>query len=330
MSKLVLKSVAEVAEKLKSLDSVIVSAHISPDADAIGSSAALALGMQRLGKKAGVYLFDPVIEKMRPLAGSIPVVNSVPQDKVSAVVVVDTASRKRVGEDGEKLFLLGSAVINIDHHISNDNWGDINYIDGRAAASAIIVYEILLELGIKFDSQLTNLLYAGLIDDTGQFRYSNTDKRALTTAAALVELGAEPYVVANALYYSVPQRVQRLRGLALAGLKLELGGRAAVVVCTKEMLAQAGAKDEDTEGLIDEARALEGTDCAILIRELAQGWKVSLRAKRLDLDVNKIAGIFGGGGHTAAAGCKITGTLDQVRSSLLSEVSQALDKLPKN
>ena len=96
------------------------------------------------------------------------------------------------------------------------------------------------------------------------------------------------------------------------------------------MLSEAGAKDEDTDGLSDEARAVEGTECAILIRELSQGWKISLRSKRLDFDVNKIAGIFGGGGHAAAAGCKISGSLDQVHAALLGEVKQALEQLAKN
>ena len=330
MSGAILKSVSETAALLKSFNSVIVSAHISPDADAIGSSAGLALGLARLGKKAAVYLYDPVIEKMRPLVGDAPIVNQLPNVSVDAVVVVDTASRRRVGEDGDGLFKLGKTVVNIDHHISNDNWGDHNYIDSAAAASAIIVYELLSELGNGFDTRISNLLYAGLSDDTGQFRYSNTDKRSLTTAAALVEIGAEPHIVANAMYYSVPTRVQRLRALALAGMQIELGGRAAIVVCTKEMLSEAGAKDEDTDGLIDEARAVEGTDCAILIRELSQGWKISLRSKRLDFDVNRIAGIFGGGGHAAAAGCKIGGSLEQVQAALLGEVKQALEQLAKN
>ena len=312
------------------LDSAIVSAHIAPDPDAIGSSTALALGLARLGKRTSVYLADGVIEKMRPLIRSVAVSNKIPDERASAVLVVDTAAKKRVGDFYADLFTRGERVFNIDHHVSNDGWGDINYIDGQAAAAAVIVFEILKELNVKFDSELANLLYAGLIDDTGQFRYSNTDRRALETAAALVELGAQPYVVANALYYSVPARVQKLRALALSGIKLELGGRAAIVVVTKEILAEAGAKDEDTEGLIDEARALEGTECAVLIRELQLGgWKISLRSKRLDFDVNQIAGKFGGDGHVAAAGCKITGTVEEVRTVLLREIAAGLNSLPK-
>jgi len=318
-------------QTLSSLDTVLISSHVAPDPDAIGSSAALALGLQALGKDVTLYYEDRVPKStlsLIPTELQSRLVQSVPQQQFSALVVVDTATKERVGKEHAALLARGAITINIDHHVSNTNWAQVNYIDAAAPASAMIVYQILEGLNLPFTTAIANLLWAGLADDTGSFRFSNTTAQALECAAKLVERGADPAFVAETLYYSVPTRVLRLKARALANLRMMLGGQLAAVVVSQALLTELGAGPEDTEGLVDEVRQLEGTVAALLIREFDSGWKLSLRAKRRDLDVGAIAGEFGGGGHRAAAGCRINGSEDEVCRVIEESFGRALARLP--
>ena len=167
----------------------------------------------------------------------------------------------------------------------------------------------------------------GLQTTRGRLDFSNTKARTLECAAELIRCGASPMDVANVMYFSVPERVFRLRALAISNLEVVLGGRIAVVSVTDKMLSDCGAKAEDTEGIVDLARSVKGTIGAVFIRQLDKGWKVSLRSKTDSFDVNAVAAQFGGGGHTAAAGCKVHGTLEDAKSQLLEAVEKQLTSL---
>jgi phosphoesterase RecJ-like protein len=252
------------------------------------------------------------------------VVHEIPARTFSALVVVDTASEKRVGPGVGELRTRAERTYNLDHHVSNVGWGERNYIDADAPASALIVWELCRELGVAVVPQIANLLYAGLLDDTGGFCFSNTNARSFRCAAALVDGGADPEKVANALYFNQPLRLLKLHALALQTLSLELGGRVSLISITARGLERCGAKAEDVEGIVDLARRVEGTQVAIFQRELDDGWKFSLRSKDPRIDVNEVAATFGGGGHTAAAGCKITGSEEEARDRVLRRVAEVL------
>lgn len=316
-------TLAELGKELKSLKSAIVTSHIAPDADAIGSSAALALALQSAGVKVSLWYGEPVPSRLDALLTEIKPVRELPP-KVDALVVVDTATRARVSGASEELFARADRVFNIDHHVSNPDWGDVNYLDADAAASAAIVFRLAEAAGFSVTPAMAQLLYGGLLDDTGCFRFSNTTQEALAVAGALVGAGAEPARVAELLYFTVPQRVLQLKALAMAGMRLLCGGKIAFVCITRKELERCGASPEDTEGIIDEARLIEGTAGAVFMRELEEGWKFSLRSKDERLDVNAVAGRFGGGGHRAAAGCKLTGTQQQVEEQILAALDEAL------
>ncbi len=313
--------IPEAAAKLRGLKSVIVAGHVFPDADAVGSVCGLALGLGTLGLEAEVYFAHPVPEKMRELCVALNVMHQLPDRSYDAVVVLDTASRERTGDEVAELLKLAPLSINIDHHVSNEHWAQLNYVDGQAAASAELVYLLLIELGARVEPNTANLLYAGIHDDTGAFRFSNTTANALRIAATLVELGADPAYIGNLLYFSISPRVLKLRGLALNGLKLYFDGRLCMLTVTQQMLDQIGARSEDCEGLIEEARSLEGVECAVLQREIPGGWKFSLRSKSERVNVNQVAQRFGGGGHKAAAGYRDQGTAEEVEARALSALS---------
>jgi bifunctional oligoribonuclease and PAP phosphatase NrnA len=317
-----LNSIASIIKKHKNF---IISSHIAPDSDAVSSSVVLALGLKQLGLTVDVYLEDLIPNRIKPLLQNVTILNTLPSKDYSMLVVVDSASFQRTGKDHEKLRSVATLTLNIDHHISNDLFGDLNYVDSKASATAEIIFQLLLELGVSVTQEMANLLYAGILDDTGCFRFSNTSSASLVCASKLIEHGASPDLVANALYFSVPRHVMLLRSMALSEMKLVADNKIAFVVITKKMLEKIGASSSDSEGVIDEARALNGTLGAVLVREIESGsWKVSLRSKTNSLDVNVIAASFGGGGHKAAAGCKICGNIEEVESKLVSKLAEAV------
>ncbi len=312
----------EICSQLKGLKEVLISTHIYPDPDAIGSACGMALGLASLGIKTRVFLDEPAPKKLAFLAAGVELVHEVPKGRIPALLVVDTASKKRVGERADALLNLSDKSFNIDHHFSNDRWAAVNYIDAESAASAQIVFQLLKELGAKITPEIATVLFAGLMDDTGSFRYSNTTASAFNTAAEMLQCGARPQDVANNLYFSTPSQVLKLRAHALGSLKSLFGGKIMLLVVTDKLLAECGASAEETDGLIDEARSVEGALGAVMIREIPGGWKISLRSKSENFDVNGVAAEFGGGGHKAAAGYKSSGTIEFIEAQLIAALGR--------
>lgn len=321
-------------EKIKDLilskKTFIITAHISPDPDAVGSSVALARGLISLGKSATVYLADSPSENLASLIQGVKVTQAVPEEMVDAVIIVDTATKKRVGKEVDTLFKQAKTTINIDHHISNDKWAEHNYVHANAAASAQIVFSLLKLLNAKIDPETANLLYAGLLDDTGRFSFSNTNELALQTAASLVSEGAQVAEVTNALYFSVPERILRLRAVALSEIKPICDGHVSFLSISNETLELCKATAEDCEGLIDEVRSVSGVVAAVLMRQIEEKkWKLSLRSKVDILNVQEVAAQFDGGGHVAAAGCTIFGTEKEVEAKITQAMNSAIDNFTK-
>lgn len=319
-----MKELAAFALELNALRSILLATHISPDSDAIGSTCALALGLEALGKRAVVYLPEGPPSKHAPLVTGIRLTDQVPQERFSAVVVVDNATRRRLGPYGEQILALGERTFNLDHHVSNERFAQFNLVVPESASSAELVFALLKEIGAPISAQMANLLLAGVMEDTGSFRFSNATALAFEHAAALIALGADPNRVAGVLYFNVPHRVLKLKALALSTLELLFAGRVALICLSKQMMIQAGARQEDAEGLVDDARSVEGALIAVLLREVDDGWKASLRSKDERIDVNLIAAHFGGGGHRPAAGCTIHGALSEVRAALEPKLEAAI------
>jgi len=290
--------ITEICKKLRTLKSALICTHIAPDSDAIGSSCALWLILNKLNINAKVYLSCELPEYLRPLTTQIEFCYEIPKTKVDAVIGLDTSNKERLGEKYKELLLSADMIFNIDHHISNTNWGQFNHVEAEASSTAEIVFFIAEHFKHGHDSALSNLLFAGLADDTGCFRYTNTTARSLEVAKRLVELGGSPSEVANAIYFSIPERVIRLRTAALSTLKTSLNGELASIYVDLQMLNSLGAAVEDSERLVDDARSIKGTIGVFFMRETKPDvWKFSLRSKDLRLDVNKLAQEFGGGGH---------------------------------
>ena len=323
------QSFDELVEFITGLSSVYVSAHIAPDPDAVSSSCGLALGLRALGVSADVYLQDEIPRNLANLLPDDLITAEVPEEVRDAVIVVDTATKARIGEAADAFLSLGKTSANIDHHISNEAYAGLNFIDAESASTSVIILRLLKALKVEITPEIASLLFAGLSDDTGSFRFSNTTDRSFEDAAELVRLGASPVELANQLYFNVPLRVHRLHAAALAETEFFADGLIGLVVVTKELLQKCSAEADDTEGLIDGIRRIEGVQLAAFLRELEPkggvvAWKCSLRAKDKEIDVGVIAQRFGGGGHRGAAGATLVGEEKEVREKLVAELLGAV------
>lgn len=310
---------------------VLISSHENPDGDAIGSMLGLGLGLEKIGKEVVFYNKDGVPEILRFLPRSDRVGNSINDIKgtFDLVFAVDCTGTNRAGAEFEDFLKSGRGgkVVIMDHHQTNGPSADYQLLDPLSSSTGIIVYSVLKRLPVEIDSDIAKNLYTTIIGDTGSFRYSNTNPETFRVAAELVERGADPAEISEALFESEPLRKLKLIGLVLPTLEVSGDKRVASVYVDRDMYLQSGACREDSEGIVNIPRSIKGIEVAALFREESgkdgQSWKVSLRSKG-DVDVAKIAEGFGGGGHKKAAGCSIGGSLDDVKKRMFSAIEEAL------
>ena len=298
---------ADVVGRLQAASSVLVTSHVHPDGDSVGSSVALARLLRAAGKRAAVWHRDPAPTIFRALEGVATIhLGPTPPAGFPAsfdlVVVLECPTLERTGlEDA----LVSLPCLNLDHHLGNTGYGAARWIDTKAPAVAVLVLRLARALGIVPDSLTAQALYLALSTDTGNFRFTNATAVAFETAAELVRLGARPDVVAHWVYGSQPVGAVRLLAEMLGSLELHAGGRIAYVELRPEMFARAGAGAGDAEGLIDVPRSIAGVVAVVLLRTNDDGSvKGSLRS-RDPIDVEAIARRFGGGGHRNAAGFSV-------------------------
>ncbi|HUT99046.1 MAG TPA: bifunctional oligoribonuclease/PAP phosphatase NrnA [bacterium] len=304
--------------------------HVNPDGDAVGSTAALAHLASGWGAEAVCYCPDAVPAAFRFLVGAELFTRDPGLlDAADVVVVIDCSDPWRLGPEHNRILARRERVVLIDHHTDVTPFGGVNVVDPTAAASGVLVYELLGRLGWPVDIPAAEGLYAAIDTDTGGFRYPNTDARCLRVVAELVELGLKTDRVAHRIYESHRFERYRLLGLALRTLERELEGRLALISVTLEMLSQTGAVVEDTEDIVDYARGIEGVEVGAFLREDPGGMvKLSLRSKG-GVPVNELARLIGGGGHPCAAGARFEGTLAEARRWVIETVRSALDGGPE-
>lgn len=319
----------EIAALLRAQRSFLVLTHYRPDGDAIGSQLALVLLLRSLGKEVAAWNDDPVPTKFRFLPHSNLITRPPAQPgDFDVVIAVDVSTWSRVGTAAERI-RSRRHFINIDHHISNERFAELNWIVPEAPATGQIIYRLIREGGFSLTRDMAICLFAAIFTDTGQFSYASTTAECLRVAAELVETGLNVGEISRHVYESYPYARLQLLQKALADLKLADRKRIAYTWVTRDMFEESGAQREDTEGLIDYARAIDGVVVAVLFEELPEPGKIriSLRSKHPALDVNSIARHFGGGGHREAAGARVTGDPREVEHRVLSAISAALAKL---
>lgn len=315
---------ARVAAALRTAPSVAVLSHINPEGDAIGSTLAAALALRAAGKQTGAFNADPVPPDLRHLPGVDELRRELPRDRAYACyLVLDTSDLGRTGG-----LLEGrppdAVVLNVDHHAGNTRFGDANWVEPEASSAGEMVYRLLQEAGAPVSADAAANLYAAILTDTGGFQYGNTTAESLRVAADLVDAGAAPAAIAQGLTANRELGEWRLLSEVLTGLTIGAAGRLAWIEIAAAARRRAGVGLEVTEEFIQYPRRLAGVQIAVAFKEIsADEVRVSLRSSGT-VDVARLAGAFGGGGHRNAAGCTIRAGLAAAKAQVLAAAEALL------
>lgn len=308
----------EILSFLREQKDFFLATHINPEGDALGSSLALSLALEILGKRTVVYDRDGVPYFYSFLPEHERIIKSAEGVRTLDLnlILLDCNTPERAGIEG---WSFRSAAV-IDHHETEADFGKPRWIEPDAAATGLMVFHIVKGLGVEITREIAINLYTAMAIDTGTFRFGNTSAEVLRAASELVEAGARPGYVANNLYETWSE--QRFHLFVMALNTLEIKDSVAFTYVTKEMFKVTGADPEDTENFSGFPRMMKDIAISAFFREIAGGeWKVSLRSKG-DVNVADLAASFGGGGHKNAAGYKIKAALPDARRELLNKLSR--------
>lgn len=312
----------QIRHTLEAATTIGVASHVRPDADAYGSCLAFALYLRALGKEVTVWNEEGMTEKFRYLPCSELVTLPSPEEKrdFDVFVALDNSTKERLGR---VLKSVGHVTtwINLDHHVSNHRYGDLNLIDDTAPATGQILYDFFKEVGAVITPDMARNLYAAISTDTGSFQYDKTSPHTFRIAAELVELGVDVPELSRQMYDSYPRRRLELLKELLNSARFTCDDRVASFSQTLSVSKKIGILPEDNEGLIDHLRAVEGVKVAVFFEELPDNKvRVSMRSKEPRYDVCKICSLFGGGGHPQASGARMSGPLKEAEEKVLQAI----------
>lgn len=314
-------SVIEVADAIRTRQSFLITSHARPDGDAIGSSMALALALDAMGKQTTVLLRDPVPVQYRgfPAIDRIRITDRA-DVQADAAVVLECGEVTRPGLADLEAYTL----INIDHHLGNTMYGAVNWFDERAAACAEMVAEVIDTLGVAWTREIAAHLFLAITTDTGGLRYGPISARTYDLCRRIVEAGVDTPLLSRQIFESYSIGRVRLTGALLGAMTLHHDNRLAVLAFDDDLLARMGATADDTEGLVNMPLGAREVVAAILLKKQKDDtWRVSLRSKG-DVDVRAVATQWQGGGHRNAAGCTVAGDQDAVTRMLVDAMAPSL------
>ena len=314
----------QIIDVINKSSKIAVTSHMQPDGDNIGSSLALCLALQKLGKKAVFVIDDNIPEIFRFLKGARAVEkpSSYAELDFDLIIALDCGDLERLGKVAQ---LVGKTkLVNIDHHISNTKFGEINLVEENASATAEIVYKLIKTMGIFIDKDIADCIYTGIVTDTGMFQYSNTSEETHSIAAELIIAGVSPSDIFNKVYQNSPKEKVLLLGEALRSLEFFNNDMVSCISISKAQVDNIAEEDIDTEGIVNLGRDIFGVEVAIFLKQKEQNIvKVSLRSKSY-INVAIIAKDFGGGGHIRAAGCTIIGNMESAKQQILLAIQKQI------
>jgi len=308
-------------ELLEKNHTFMITSHIAPDGDSVGSVLALTLALLKNGKKAVPVINDDIPKKYKFLPGSNQILKET-SGNYDVIIALDCGDIERLGFDSQ-LNEYGRIIINIDHHKSNSYFGDLNLVDSDASSVGEILYR-LLDGKVEVDYDIALNLFTSIITDTGSIRYSNTTPTSLRILSDLVDKGVRPDYVSRQVFERRSLGSITLLKSVLNTLEISANGKIASLFITKDMLKAAEADEEDTNGVINYAREIEGVEVAVLFKEVEESIiKVGFRSNEW-VDVSTIAAKFNGGGHQRAAGCQIKLPLKETQEIVLNAIKLAI------
>ncbi|GAB1475238.1 bifunctional oligoribonuclease/PAP phosphatase NrnA [Bacillota bacterium] len=312
-----------IAMMLNSANTILIFPHIQMDGDAMGSAAALCGVLRKEGKRADILIEDKIPENLKFLNKDYcrQEAETVEPD---VCIALDCSDPERVGKRFD-IFKTGKKTAMIDHHTTALAFAETNYIDINASATGEIVMKLIKAMNLSIGSETAEELFAAIVTDTGRFMYSNTSGATHIAAAELYETGMDHNRVAIEIYQKKRIEKVRLMNAIMSTMEIFAEGKGIIAVMLKQMLDETGAYSEETEGMVEELRSIEGVEIAVFLKEEKDGVKVTMRSKTF-ADVSAIAASFGGGGHKKAAGCTINSGIDDVKALITEAVKSELNR----
>ena len=314
----------EIVKCLHERNHFLVTTHIRPDGDSLASVLILCTILEHFGKTHQIVLDDKIPHKLDFLKGVDRIImydSGLSSSPAPVVLVLDSSDLDRIGRVCN-LFQEEALIINIDHHPGNTRYGQINLINSNKSSTVELVYPLTEMARVRWTPELATLVYTGILSDTGRFLFANTSADALFICAEMVKKGADPSLISELLYNRVNPQTMRAYAQALSSLEFHLNDQVTCIHLPNDILCQR--EPVDTEGFVDTIAGIEGVKAAFFMMEYAPGkYRVSFRSKG-EVDMNALAGIFGGGGHLRASGCNIEGSLEDVRHKILAEIGDIL------
>ncbi|HZK01583.1 MAG TPA: bifunctional oligoribonuclease/PAP phosphatase NrnA [Anaerovoracaceae bacterium] len=318
------KSLAEIGNVLSSADSILIFPHIQIDGDALGSSVALCGAFRKRGKKADIIIEDKIPENIKFLDKGYCVWDT-DITKPDVCIAVDCSDISRIVKRRD-IFNGCKRTVSIDHHATAVPFADLNYLDDGASSTGEIILRLLKAMKWSIESDIAEAIYTAIVTDTGRFMYSNTSGKTHRIVAELLDTGMDHNKVSVEVYQR--NRLERIRLInsIMSTLEIASHGRCSLAIMTEQMLMDTGAYVEETEGVVEELRSIDGVEISAFLKQEKDNVKVTLRSKT-EADVSKIAMQFNGGGHKRAAGCTISGDINEVKLLIMQSIQKELNDM---
>ncbi|MBP3655759.1 MAG: DHH family phosphoesterase [Clostridia bacterium] len=298
--------------------------HVSPDGDTVGAALALRLAFLSMGKSVDVICDGTIPPSIAFLNGTQAYITpDQAQPVYDAAIAVDVSDRRLLGASSA-VFDAAKARLVIDHHETNEGYGDCNYIRRGECACCLLAYEAICAMGVPLSREMANCLLLGMSTDTGHFQYPYTSKAAMIAAGEMIEAGADVSYLTRMLYRTVSRQKLELTRVAYRNMRFELDGQVGVITISQKEFEETGCTPAHTDGLVNKALEVEGVRMAILATERDEGVKISLRAVEPET-VNDIAKVFGGGGHAQAAGCTLYMPMHKAVDAVLAAIREKME-----
>lgn len=309
---------------IKSGKNILIVSHLNPDGDTLGSMCALYSAIKdNFKKKADMLVIShvPAVYKFLPFVGEArPLDNFDKSREYNVVINVDVAAYDRMA-GAAVLFEKAGVTVNIDHHKTNNGYADLNFIDAEASSTGELLLSLMKKMGWKISLDTAKSLYTAILTDTGSFRFDNTSSKTFASASELVEIGVKPSEIYKNVYENDSKGMVLFQANAVSNAVFVNDNRVVYTIVYKKDIEKFNAGEDCTEGLAERLRAISGTDAAFLVKEISPNLsKVSMRSK--SMDVAEICAVFGGGGHSLAAGCVIKSSVKEAVRKILEEISK--------
>lgn len=311
-----------IVEEIKKAESIVVLTHETPDGDAIGSALGMYNALKQIGKNPDIIIPE-CPRNFEFLAGANEIQKEGPNKNYDLAIAVDCATIERLN-GWRNYFEHANVTINIDHHTKNGMFGDYNYVDPASPACAQILIVVLEALNIKINKDIGSCLLTGIITDTGGFRYQGVSAETFQFVAWLLQTGVNVSEIYKKSFQMRTRSSFELSRIAMDRLEFLEDGKIAFTYITKQDELEVNAEPGDHEGIVEKGRDVEGVEVSVFLRQREdKTFKISLRSNDY-VNVSDIAILFGGGGHIRAAGCKLSGTPEQIKNILASAIRKVL------